>query len=79
VFLSTGNPAQVRLGRALSQRGAIGLTSLMVIVVPVRIATDSPLIPVMRDYSGEAAIPEWPHLEGTDTPPRRQDRFVVDL
>jgi hypothetical protein len=51
----------------------------MVIDVPVRIATDSPLIPLSRDYSGEAAIPEWPHLEGTDTPPRCQDRFVVDL
>ena len=48
-------------------------------VIPVRIATDSPLIPVGRDYCGEAAIPECPHQEGTDTPPRRQDLFVVDL
>jgi hypothetical protein len=46
---------------------------------PARIATDPPLIPASRDYSGEAAIPEYPHLEGTGTPPRRQDRFVVDL
>jgi hypothetical protein len=46
---------------------------------PARIATDSPLIPASRDYSGEAAIPEWPHQEGTDTPLRNQDRFVVDL
>jgi hypothetical protein len=46
---------------------------------PERIATDSPLIPASRDYSGEAAIPERPHLEGTGTPLRRQDLFVVDL
>ena len=46
---------------------------------PARIATDSPLIPANRDYSGEAAIPECPHQEGTDTPLRKQDRFVVDL
>jgi len=44
-----------------------------------RIATDSPLIPACRDYSGEAAIPECPHLEGTGMPPRRQNPFVVDL
>jgi|HubBroStandDraft_6_1064221.scaffolds.fasta_scaffold251126_1 hypothetical protein len=44
-----------------------------------QIATDSPLIPLGQDYSGEAAIPEWPHQEGTDTPLRSQDRFVVDL
>jgi len=46
---------------------------------PARIATDSPLIPACRDYSGEAAIPKCPHQEGTGTPPRRQDHFVVDL
>jgi len=47
--------------------------------VPVRIATDSPLIPAGRDYSGEAAIPKRPHLEGTAAPLHGQDRFVVDL
>jgi hypothetical protein len=46
---------------------------------PARIATVSPLIPASRDYSGEAAIPEYPHQEGTGTPLRSQDRFVVDL
>jgi hypothetical protein len=51
----------------------------MVLDIQARIATDSPLIPACRDYSGEAAIPERPHQEGTDTPPRNQDRFVVDL
>ena len=58
---------------------AVGLTSLMVFAVVVRIATDSPLIPANRDYSGEAAIPECPHLEGTGTPLHDQNRFVVDL
>jgi hypothetical protein len=51
----------------------------MVFDIPVRIATDSPLIPANRDYSGEAAIPECPHLEGTGTPLHDQNRFVVDL
>jgi hypothetical protein len=51
----------------------------MVFAVVVRIATDSPLIPGDRDYSGEAAIPECRRQEGTDTPPRHQGRFVVDL
>ena len=51
----------------------------MDIDAPARIATDSPLIPANRDYSGEAAIPECPHQEGTVTPLRNQDRFVVDL
>ena len=42
-------------------------------------ATDSPLTPLGRRYSGEAAIPERPHQEGTIAPPRSQGRFVVDL
>jgi hypothetical protein len=45
--------------------------------VAVRIATVSPL--TLSGYYGEAAIPEYPHLEGTDTPPRGQSLFVVDL
>jgi hypothetical protein len=45
---------------------------------PERFATDSPLTPG-QGYSGEAAIPEHPHQEGTDAPPRRQNLFVVDL
>jgi hypothetical protein len=56
---------------------AIGLTALMDIDVPIRIATDSPL--TLSGYSGEAAIPEYPHLEGTNMPPHSQTRFVVDL
>jgi hypothetical protein len=42
-------------------------------------ATDSPLTPLGRRYSGEAAIPERPRQEGTSAPPRSQGRFVVDL
>jgi len=43
----------------------------------VQVTTDSPL--TLAGYSGEAAIPEWPHQEGTATPPQSQDRFVMDL
>jgi hypothetical protein len=39
--------------------------------------TDSPL--TLAGYSGEAAIPERPHQEGTIAPPRKPSRFVVDL
>jgi len=47
--------------------------------------TDPPLTPgrrwddAGRRYSGEAAIPERPHQEGTIAPPRSQSRFAVDL
>jgi hypothetical protein len=37
----------------------------------------SPL--TLAGYSGEAAIPERPHQEGTIAPPRKQGRFVMDL
>ena len=43
------------------------------------LTTDSPLIPMLRDYSGEAAIPKRGHQEGTLAPPRGQGRFVLDL
>ena len=51
----------------------------------VRMTTDPPLTPgrrwddAGRRYSGEAAIPERPHQEGTIAPPRSQSRFAVDL
>src|SRR5207248_2392595 len=48
-------------------------------VATTLLATDSPLIPTRRDYSGEAAIPKRGHQEGTLAPPRRQGRFVIDL
>ena len=79
MFLSVDVLAQVRLGRTYCRYESIDLTSLMAFAVPAGIATDSPLIALGRDYSGEAAIPESPHQEGTNLPLRRQSLFVVDL
>ena len=45
----------------------------------VRLTTVPPLIPLGRDYSGDAAIPEHGRQEDARVPPRNQDRFVVDL
>ena len=42
-----------------------------------QVTTVSPL--TLAGYSGEAAIPKWWRQEGTTTPPRSQDRFVMDL
>jgi hypothetical protein len=46
-------------------------------VATIQVTTVSPL--TLAGYSGEAAIPKWWRQEGTTTPPRSQDRFVVDL